>query len=1078
MRELRKPLSILLVLILALSVFTIVPVTTAGATGESGSGESGSGESGSGESGVEGTEPEIGVITNHEIRPLSSFHATVTPDKTWAHKDQTVNLTLTVDPGYRFIRWAAYTNSTGDTEVDLVIENNSFVMPDYDVFIQALTEAIPTHNVTVTHGEHGTASANVQYTYEGDTVTLTATPDEGYALNGWEVVSGGVTIENNRFVMMTDDVEIHAVFAPCRYVANFTELRSALNDGSGVIICLKNDIQADGMTGVYSGKTAILDLNGHTLSRTNGGIIVGVDGNLTLRDTKGGGKITGGTESGINVVGTLTFESGEISGNSSGNGGGIYVKNGTLNMKGGFVCNNTASDLGGGIYLKNSRMTMSGGTVSANSCSNRGGGILLIDNSNATMTGGAVTGNTAVYSGGVSLWSGCSFMLKGGEISNNTASTTGGGVYPREGSTFSMEGGSVTGNRAPEAPAVMADGTCNLSGGSITGNVGTDTRYRGAVRVILTGASLRLSGSPIIKDNLVGGGQSNVFLQSAKNLTITGELADTACIGVEKEIDGVFTSGLNGKGTLDNFTSDNANKAILLNNSGEAYFVNKVHTVTVTTNNGYGKASASVSSAEAGTVVTLTATPDEDFYLRGWVVVSGGVTIENDQFVMPYEAVEIRAIFEEITYPVTVTVENPEGGTASASIDSAPKYKKVYLDATPTEGYCLKEWKVVSGSVTIEKYNVSDDDNQTEVERDGFVMPGEPVEIKAIFEKTPHAVSFNYDENKGTVTANKNEAAKGDIVTVTVTPSEGYRFLDYWGTVALISTDTPGVYEFEMPDQDVDFGFWFEPLYAINTDDNVDVYRWVGLNAEDVTSAGKGDVVYIELKDNAVPDEGKYFTGEYLVNGVSLGKDGDDPWSGYNYSFEMPEEAVTITAVQADKEALTLDLRSGDPVELSYDAFILLVTEDVIPRIYPDDSDDILFDLDNSGVPDVRVYYIEEKDENDVVTAITYYAVKAENADAAGRNTFAYTGSTVRYSTISFILPGSNICGDADGDGIVTILDATAIQRKLAGFADKNYTAQAADADGDGKVTIVDATAIQRHLVGLSANPNIGKPIA
>ena len=1067
----KKSIAILLSLILIFSVFTIIPVTTAGATGENGqsdSGQSDSGESGSGQPDVEGTEPEMGSFTPHSITANSNDHATLTADKTSAIKGERINLTLTIDPGYRFKGWDL-------NPADLVIENNSFVMPDSDVIVLALIEEIPWHNITVTTSGNGTASASVTRAQEGDTVTLSATPDAGNVLLGWQVISGGVTVENNSFVMMTEDVELKAVFTYGRFAGNFIELRNALNDGSGAPVLLKNDIQADGMTGVYSGNTAILDLNGHTLSRTNGGTIVGVDGNLTLRDTRGGGKITGGTKSGVEVHSnaTLTIEGGEISGNSSNTGGGIYVKNGTLNMKGGFVCNNTASDLGGGIYLKNSRMTMSGGTVSANSCSNRGGGISLVESSNATMTGGVIIGNTAVYGGGVDAKSGCSFRLKDGEVSNNIASSVGGGVHPAEYSTFNMEGGSVTGNRAPEAPAVMADGTCNLSGGSITGNVGTDTRYRGAVRVIPTGASLRLSGSPIIKDNLVGGGQSNVFLQSAKNLTITGELADTACIGVEKEIDGVFTSGLNGKGTLDNFASDNANKAILLNNSGEAYFVNKVHTVTVTTYYGFGKASASVTSAEAGTVVTLTATPDEDFYLKEWVVVSGGVTIENDQFIMPYEAVEIRAIFEEITYPVTVTVENPEGGTASASIDSAPKYEFVYLDATPTEGYRLKEWKVVSGSVTIDKYKVSDDDNQTEVERDGFFMPGEPVEIKAIFEKIPHSVNIDFFDG-GTAAADKNEAAEGDIVTVTVTPNEGYRFLKYWGPVALISTDNPGVYEFEMPAQDVDFWFWFDSLYAIGTDGNVDVYRWVGFSTESINSAGEGDEVYIALNENAVPDEGKYFTGEYAVDGVSLGC---DDRSVYIDHFDMPDHAVTVSAIQADKEKLTIDLRSGEAVELSDEVYIKLITDDRIVKTYVDETEEILLDLDSSGTPDVRLYFVEVKDGNDVVTDLTCYAVLLPDADATGRSSIAYSGNTEHYTTIAFLLTGGTLCGDADGDGLVTILDATAIQRKLADFDAEGYNASAADADGDGVVTILDATAIQRKLAGFDDGYPIGEPI-
>lgn len=70
------------------------------------------------------------------------------------------------------------------------------------------------------------------------------------------------------------------------------------------------------------------------------------------------------------------------------------------------------------------------------------------------------------------------------------------------------------------------------------------------------------------------------------------------------------------------------------------------------------------------------------------------------------------------------------------------------------------------------------------------------------------------------------------------------------------------------------------------------------------------------------------------------------------------------------------------------------------------------------------------------------------------------------------------ILGDVDGDGVVTIIDATYIQRKLASIPilfELNETV--ADTDEDGSVTIIDATYIQRWLANLPSNDNIGKPI-
>ena len=60
--------------------------------------------------------------------------------------------------------------------------------------------------------------------------------------------------------------------------------------------------------------------------------------------------------------------------------------------------------------------------------------------------------------------------------------------------------------------------------------------------------------------------------------------------------------------------------------------------------------------------------------------------------------------------------------------------------------------------------------------------------------------------------------------------------------------------------------------------------------------------------------------------------------------------------------------------------------------------------------------------------------------------------------------------GDADGDGRCTILDATVIQRGIAGLCPRQeIVAEGADVDGDGRVTVLDATKIQRSKAGLCA---------
>ena len=72
---------------------------------------------------------------------------------------------------------------------------------------------------------------------------------------------------------------------------------------------------------------------------------------------------------------------------------------------------------------------------------------------------------------------------------------------------------------------------------------------------------------------------------------------------------------------------------------------------------------------------------------------------------------------------------------------------------------------------------------------------------------------------------------------------------------------------------------------------------------------------------------------------------------------------------------------------------------------------------------------------------------------------------------------GPCLLGDADGDGTVTVMDATCIQRHLADIPTDIFQEAAADTDEDGAVSVLDATEIQRWLAGLPANKSIGKPM-
>ena len=73
-------------------------------------------------------------------------------------------------------------------------------------------KAIPTYTVTVQNDGNGTATADATSGPEGTEVTLTATPSSGYLFKEWQVVSGGVTVTDNKFTIGTSDVTVKAVF--------------------------------------------------------------------------------------------------------------------------------------------------------------------------------------------------------------------------------------------------------------------------------------------------------------------------------------------------------------------------------------------------------------------------------------------------------------------------------------------------------------------------------------------------------------------------------------------------------------------------------------------------------------------------------------------------------------------------------------------------------------------------------------------------------------------------------------------------------------------------------------------------
>ena len=206
------------------------------------------------------------------------------------------------------------------------------------------------------------------------------------------------------------------------------------------------------------------------------------------------------------------------------------------------------------------------------------------------------------------------------------------------------------------------------------------------------------------------------------------------------------------------------------------------YTVTVS-NDGKGTGTATPSTAAAGTMISLTATPNKGYHFKEWQVMSGGVTIKDNKFTMPNDNVEVKAVFEEdVPAPTefTITMKADGNGTASASHAKAIVGTEITLTATPKTGYHFKEWQVISGGVTITNNK--------------FLMPNDNVEVKAIFEKdAPTEFTITFDGNGGTPSVGSMTTANQKLTSLPSASQSKHSF-DGWYTKknggTRITTDT------------------------------------------------------------------------------------------------------------------------------------------------------------------------------------------------------------------------------------------------------------------------------------------------
>ena len=163
--------------------------------------------------------------TEYAVTVRDDGHGTGSADPASATAGTEITLTATPNAGYHFKEWQVMSG-------DVTVRDDKFTMPSDNVEIKVIFEedATPTpteYTVTVKTDGNGTASASHAKAVVGTEITLTATPNAGYHFKEWQVMSGDVTVRDDKFTMPGSDVEVKAIFeedappAPTEYTVAF-----------------------------------------------------------------------------------------------------------------------------------------------------------------------------------------------------------------------------------------------------------------------------------------------------------------------------------------------------------------------------------------------------------------------------------------------------------------------------------------------------------------------------------------------------------------------------------------------------------------------------------------------------------------------------------------------------------------------------------------------------------------------------------------------------------------------------------------------------------------------------------------
>ena len=534
------------------------------------------------------------------------------------------------------------------------------------------------HTVTVTNDGNGTGTATPSTAAAGTEITLTATPNTGYHFKEWQVISGDVTITNDTFLMPEGDVTIEAVFekdAPSTEDLVDPMIRIIPGEygypaQSGTLTAA--DFFQPGKAPANAKITAIAPPNALAILDS---ISVDNDGTLSYKKEAVQGielktetyTVTITSDDYAPISAPLTVRQCLYAGFGVGYHLGFWVYGDTRTYKW-QVTNPGENGVWSAIMRDQGIFEIYEETVDTTSEP----GVSHYTMKVRAIKAGQTFIDILYVSDTTASWSPWTYssVVAGGPVTTRTLTVTAGSATITEGDAL---------------PADLV---------RCTGLLDSEGRTDDRDTVLDNALSYRL----------LNANNEEVAADTARNTPGTYTVVPAATLK---------------SGWDERYSLNRVNGTLTVEDKVEELF-----TVTVTSG-GNGTVSASHVKAVTGTEITLTATPDKGYHFKEWQVISGGVTIKDDKFLMPSANVEVKAIFEKDAPPApteyTITVKTDGNGTASASHAKAVVGTEIRLTATPNTGYHLKEWQVISGGVTIKD--------------DKFTMPSANVEVKAIFEK-------------------------------------------------------------------------------------------------------------------------------------------------------------------------------------------------------------------------------------------------------------------------------------------------------------------------------------------------------